>query len=139
MTGKTLWDLFAEEEQGPTHACGGDSCQVCKMDVHPPTPAKHLARTEGPATSASAAADLPVTDLEALVLHAVREAGADGMTQDELLQRFSHLSYSSVTARPAALKARGLIADSGMRRKGRSGRSQTVLVAVEYLPEEGSE
>jgi hypothetical protein len=133
----SLWDTFAEEAV-PVHGCAGDSCQVCelhniKAQLRPGTPAKHLSRSQGPATSKAAAQELPVTDLEALVLQTIRQAGPRGMTQDELLQQFPNLSYSSVTARPAALKRRGLIADSGEKRKGRSGRNQSVLIALEYV------
>lgn len=99
-------------------------------ELRPPTPVKHLSRTENPATSKQAAASIEVTALEALVLRQIREAGPWGMTQDELLEANPHLSYSSVTARPAALKRRGLVVDSGSKRVGRSGRKQTVLVAV---------
>ena len=110
-------------------------CQLdsVKAELRPPTPVRHLSRTDDPGTSKAAAASIPVTDLEALILQAIRQAGPQGMTQDELLRMFPSLSYSSVTARPAALKDRGLIVDSGLKRKGRSGRNQTVLIAVEHV------
>jgi hypothetical protein len=131
---ETLWEAFDERP----HACGGEHCQVCALDnvkaeLRPPTPVRHLSRAESPGTSKAAAASIPVTDLEALILQAIRLSGPHGMTQDELLQQFPSLSYSSVTARPAALKERGLIVDSGLKRKGRSGRNQTVLIAVEHV------
>lgn len=93
-----------------------------------PTPPRALARATSPGTSKAAAQDLPVTDLEVIVYEAIRDAGEEGMTQDELLQAFPHLSYSSVTARPAALKRKGMIMDSGIKRPGRSGRMQSVLI-----------
>lgn len=92
-----------------------------------------LFRKNAPQTSVEAAESLDVTNLELLVLNAVRKAGKDGITQDELLQKYPKMSYSSLTARPAALKRKGLIADSGERRKGRSGRSQSVLVLPEFV------
>lgn len=102
--------------------CGGNKfCVVCR----PP-----LTRTTDPETSHKAAASIEPTDLEALVLRAIREAQETGMTADELLEKFPDLSYSSITARPASLKRKGLIKDSGERRPGRSGRSQAVLVAT---------
>jgi hypothetical protein len=102
--------------------CGGNRfCVVCR----PP-----LARTNDPITSHQAAASIKANYLEALVLRAIRESGKQGMTADELLDKFSHLSYSSITARPASLKRKGLIRDSGERRPGRSGRTQSVLVAT---------
>jgi hypothetical protein len=95
-----------------------------------------LFRRDASDTSIEAAKSLDVTSLEFMVLNAIRKAGAQGMTQDELLQKYPKLSYSSVTARPAALKRKGLIADSGERRKGKSGRNQAVLVSSEFAPAE---
>lgn len=95
------------------------------------TPIKNLFRRNAVDTSVQAAEDLPVTRLELIVLEAIRAAGKEGITADELLAKFPHLSYSSVTARPASLKEKGLVKDSGERRKGRTGRNQAVLVAVE--------
>lgn len=92
----------------------------------------HLFRGNASDTSIAAAASIDLTHLEQVVLNAVRDAGTAGITQDELLQKLPHLSYSSVTARPATLKTKGLIFDSGLRREGRSGRKQAVLVAAEY-------
>lgn len=94
------------------------------------TPVHMLARTHDPLTSHTAAASIDATRLEAIILDAITQAGEYGMTQDELLLMFPTLSYSSVTARPAALKRKGLIVDSGMFRNGRSGRKQSVLVAA---------
>lgn len=128
--GEALWDVFAREEI--IHACTGDICDVCRI-AREKTPTRHLARTNDPVTSRAAASDLPVTDLEVLVYEAIRDAGEDGMTQDELLAMFPHLSYSSVTARPAALKRKGLIIDSGRKRPGRSGRAQVVLVDAQHV------
>jgi hypothetical protein len=66
-----------------------------------------------------------------MVLNAIREAGRNGMTQQELLVKFNKYSYSSITARPSALKRKGLIVDSGNRRLSESGRKQMVLIASE--------
>lgn len=100
--------------------------------AHPVTPARELARTGGPVTSREAAESVDATRLEGMVLAAIRESGWGGMTADELLARFPDHSYSSITARPAALKRKGLVVDSGDKRKGRSGRSQAVLVTPEW-------
>lgn len=83
-------------------------------------------------TSSDALESIDVPRLEALVLSVIRDAGPRGVTADELLARFPTMAYSWVTARPAALKRKGLVADSGGRRPGRSGRSQAVLVATRY-------
>lgn len=95
------------------------------------TSTRELYRAEGPETSRLAAESVSPTQLEQLILDRIRQAGFDGMTQDELLIAFPNLSYSSVTARPAALKRKGLVIPSG-RRAGASGRAQTVLIASEY-------
>jgi hypothetical protein len=98
--------------------------------VNKPTPYRLLFRTHSPDTSRTAAKKLDSTRLEQMVLDAIVHSGARGMTQDELRDRFPDFSYSSITARPAALKRKGLIVDSGERRPGHSGRGQAVLKAV---------
>lgn len=80
-------------------------------------------------TSQLAFDSIDTTVLEEMVLSAIRKSGDRGMTADELLAQFPRYSYSSITARPASLKRKGLIKDSGERRKGRSGRLQAVLKA----------
>jgi hypothetical protein len=96
------------------------------------TPIRNLFRRGAVDTSVQAAESLPVNRLELLVLEAIRASKKNGMTADELLATFPNLSYSSVTARPAALKEKGFIVDSGNRRPSRTGRNQAVLVALEF-------
>lgn len=91
-----------------------------------------LFRNNASDTSREAAESIDVSRLEKLVLAEVKRAGKKGITQSELLAKFPHLSYSSVTARPSALKRKGLIADSGKRRPGPTGRNQMVLVTAEH-------
>lgn len=80
-------------------------------------------------TSIAAAESIDVSRLEQIVLALVKHAGERGITQDEaLLATCGSLAYSSVTARFSGLTRKGLIRDSGERRKGRSGRSQRVHV-----------
>jgi hypothetical protein len=92
-----------------------------------------LYRADALDTSRDAAESIDVTRLENLVLGAIRRAGIYGVTQSELLEQFPDFSYSSITARPSALKRKGLIVDSGVRRQGKSSRSQAVLVAAEFV------
>ena len=94
------------------------------------TTPKELYRRDAVDTSVAAAHSLDVTRLEEMVYQAIKASGERGMTADDLLTKFSYLPYSSVTARPAALKRKGLIYDSGERRTGSSGRGQAVLKAV---------
>lgn len=96
------------------------------------TPTKHLYRTDAIDTSVKAAESVDVNRLESLVLAVIRGAGRRGITQGELLGIFDNYAYSSITARPSALKRKGLVVDSGERRVGASGRGQAVLIAKEY-------
>ena len=96
------------------------------------TKVKELFRRNAPDTSREAAHAIEVPRLEKVVLEAIRKTKRKGITQDELLAQLPHLSYSSVTARPAALRRKGLIVDSGERRTGRTGRAQRVLIASEF-------
>lgn len=84
-----------------------------------------LHRTESPATSREAAYGVDTTALERLVYEAIGTY-PDGCIADELLDRFSHYPYSSITARFKALIDKGFIEVIGTR-KGRSGRSQRVM------------
>jgi hypothetical protein len=88
--------------------------------------------TELPETSAEALDSIDVGHLEEMVLQDITLAGVWGMTQDDLIRMHPGYSYSSITARPASLKRKGLIFDSGERRAGRSGRSQAVLKAAKF-------
>ena len=91
-----------------------------------------LHRNGAPDTSVKAGLSLNVSQLEQMVFDAIRDAGHQGITADELLRLFPDYSYSSITARPASLKRRGIVIDTGQRRPGRSGRLQAVLKA-KYL------
>jgi len=83
-------------------------------------------------TSAEALESIDIPRLEAMILEDIELAGVWGMTQDDLIAMHPGYSYSSITARPAALKRKGLIFDSGERRTGRSGRRQAVLKAAKF-------
>jgi hypothetical protein len=92
-----------------------------------------LYRTNSSDTSREAAESIDVTRMEAVVLFHIWNAGINGATQDELLAQLTpYYTYGSVTARPAALKRKGLVIDSGLRRPGASGRNQIVLIAAEF-------
>ena len=102
----------------------------------PPTPPRTLVRKQDPDTSHIAAYTLDASRLEAMVLEDIEQAGTYGITQDELILLHPDFSYSSITARPAALKRKGLIFDSGERRKGRSGRPCAVLKVAKFRASE---
>jgi hypothetical protein len=89
-------------------------------------------RRDASDTSIDAAESVEVNHLERMILEDIQLAGIWGMTQDDLIRMHPGHSYSSITARPAALKRKGLIFDSGERRTGRSGRNQAVLKAAKF-------
>lgn len=89
-----------------------------------------LHRANATDTSIEAAYAVDTTRLEEIVLTAIRRFGPGGAIQDDILRRFPQHPYSSITARFKALLDKGLIVDSGERRKGRSGRSQRILIAA---------
>lgn len=84
-----------------------------------------LRRNDSPETSFEAAHHVDTTSLEQLVFEAIGTY-PEGCIADELLDRFSHYPYSSITARFKALIDKGFIEVIGTR-KGRSGRSQRVM------------
>jgi hypothetical protein len=101
-------------------------------DLSPETLPEMLHRHHATDTSIEAAESIDVSRLEQMILEDIELAGVWGMTQDDLLAMHPRHSYSSVTARPASLKRKGLIYDSGERRLGKSGRRQAVLKATKF-------
>jgi|TARA_R110000824_G_scaffold133216_3_gene295910 DNA-binding transcriptional ArsR family regulator len=102
------------------------------------TSAHKLSRTADPQTSHDAARSIDTTRLEELVYETIRDAGPRGIISDEVRQALAgrDLSYSSVTARYAALREKGLVEYSGHRRPGDSGRGQNILVATYWRAED---
>lgn len=94
------------------------------------TSIKKLVRRNDPLTSHVAAALVNTTELEEMVYFTIRSYGKAGCIQDDVLRDHKSYPYSSITARFSALIAKGLVKDSGDRRKGRSGRHQRVMVAL---------
>lgn len=107
-------------------------------DLHE-DPTAMLYRHHATDTSIEAAESIDTTKLEQMILEDIEFSGVWGMTQDDLLKMHPRLSYSSVTSRPAALKRKGLIYDSGERRVGKSGRRQAVLKATKFLASESND
>jgi hypothetical protein len=91
-----------------------------------------MAKQKMASTSLEALQSIDLPKLENIVYTIIRSSGRTGVTADELLLALPGLSYSSVTARPASLKRKGLIVESGVTRLGRTGRNQKVLVAAEF-------
>ena len=86
-----------------------------------------LFRSGDPSTSAEAAFSVDTTKLERMVHEAISTYGSNGCIASDLLDRFSYLPYSSVTARFSALERKGFITCGPDKRKGPSGRNQRVM------------
>ena len=84
-------------------------------------------RRTDPATSEAAAASIAsaLPQLEQEVLAVLRARGAEGATTHELSEALG-IQLVSISPRIAPLRERGLVRDSGARRKGDSGRASTV-------------
>lgn len=87
-----------------------------------------LARRTDPPTAHAAARSIDVTDLEALVLAALK-CSLDGLTTHELATRCG-LSLVTVSPRMRPLVHKARVRDSGRKRAGTSGRKSIVWVAV---------
>lgn len=94
-----------------------------------------LVQSEGADTSSEAAHSIDTANLERMVYGFICDVGKDGCISDEVRANFPYLAYSSVTARYRALLDKNLIADTGIRRPGNSGRKQRVMVATKFLEE----
>lgn len=89
-----------------------------------------LARHTDPSTSKEAAASLNTTALEQMVLGAIMMC-PNGATQDDIMAILltKGISNQSITPRIKPLLTKGVIFDTGEKRKGTSGRSQRVVKA----------
>ena len=94
------------------------------------TDPRKLVRRNDPDTSHAAAAKVDTSRLEQLVYDAIKTFGERGCISDEVRAKFTNFPYSSITARYRALLDKGYIEDTGMRRKGISGKTQRVLRVV---------
>ena len=88
-----------------------------------------LHRSEALDTSVEAAHSGDTTALERMVHDYIKGCGPGGCIADDVLAAYAGYPYSSITARFSALIEKGLIERTGERRKGRSGRGQSVMVA----------
>ena len=94
------------------------------------TEPKLLVRTDAVDTSVAAAQSVNSTHLEAMVHRAIAKFGESGCISEQIVSKFSGYPYSSITARYRALLDKGLIVDTGERRKCASGRQQRVMKSV---------
>lgn len=89
-----------------------------------------LARTSDPTTSHLAAGSVGATDLEAVVLEAVRKF-PDGATLDDVMSILNDMSVVTVSPRFRPLLEKGFIVDTGKKRRGKAGRNQRVVKVIE--------
>lgn len=70
-----------------------------------------------------------LTETQNVVYEAIWKLGSDGGISDEICELLPDMRYQTVTPRYRALLDKGLITDTGERRRGKSGRMQRVLRA----------
>jgi hypothetical protein len=85
-----------------------------------------MARATDPDTSREAAESVDSVQMERIVLEAIAQF-PNGCIADELERVLPGYRWNTITPRFAPLIRKGLIYDTGERRKARSGRSQRVL------------
>lgn len=85
-------------------------------------------------TSIAAAADLAdkLGHLQGLAKRAIADAGATGLTADELADRLGYDRYT-IQPRTSELRKKCVIADSGQRRPNRSGKRAIVWVLPQHV------
>ncbi len=102
---------------------------------HATDPHVYLPADPRPTSAAAAAAALPHTATQRRrVLDAIRDAGRDGLT-DEEVEDALHLGGNSARPRRKELEEGGLIVDSGERRETSTGRAAIVWVTPEHVGE----
>lgn len=90
------------------------------------TPTKMLARETDPDTSHEAAETVDTAQLEAMVYEVIKQH-PQGCIADDVENALWKYRSHSITPRFAPLLRKGLIVDTGERRKAGSGRSQRVV------------
>jgi len=89
------------------------------------------ARHSDPETSEEAAKSVRTTDIEAIVLNALREFGPEGATSHDLVVQ-TGMEWQSVSPRMRPLIRKGFAVETDRRRRGPSGRNCIVFVASEF-------
>lgn len=88
-----------------------------------------LCKTDDIDTSVSAAESINASRLESVVFDAIQSFGPNGCISDDVQELLAHLSQGTITPRFSKLIEKGAVVDTGLRRPGRSGRRQRVMVA----------
>lgn len=90
-----------------------------------------LARNTDPATSHAAAATLDATEMEELVLAAIRRF-PNGCISDQIVETTGR-SWNTVTPRLKPLRKKKLVELTGETRRGKAGRQQQVYICAKIL------
>jgi hypothetical protein len=93
------------------------------------SPTKMMVRTTDPDTSIEAAEKIDSTKLEQMVYEVIAKY-PKGCIADNIQKHFPNHGVQTISPRYAPLIRKGLIEDTGERRKGSLGRSQRVLKAI---------
>ena len=93
------------------------------------TEPKFMVRATDPITSVEAAEQVDSTKLESMVYEVIAKH-PNGCTSDDVMAHFPNHGIQTITPRFAPLIRKGLVEDTGEKRKGKSGRSQRVLRVV---------
>lgn len=102
------------------------------------TERRKLRRNDHPDTSHAAAETCQAEQFEALALQVHVEHGPQGCTLDDLRKAFAERAppNTQFVNRRTGLHQKGLVLDTGTRRKGESGKMQAVYVATSVLTPE---
>ena len=95
-----------------------------------------LRRSDSLSTSIEASEAVDTTKLEELVYKTIKSFDTNGCIADDVLSIHSSYPYSSITARFSALERKGFITRLGDKRKGKAGRNQSVMTAIDRTQEE---
>lgn len=86
----TLWEVFANDDEPPRHACAGEHCQVCRINASPSLPYAGTSGWSGSDTSRERAVRDDKTGVtgrrQAKLLGILAERGNEGITWRELSQ-----------------------------------------------------
>lgn len=96
-------------------------------------PSHKLARSDHPDTSKQSAKKVQSSQFEQLAYEIIKAAGQMGCIADDVQQKWNAPERTQYFSRISGLIDKGLILDTGARRKGISGRLQSVYVAKEIL------
>lgn len=100
-----------------------------QFDIEFGTPVHKIIRRDAPDTSREAGEKVDTTSSEKAVYDLVVAAGSHGITNSEVAARLNKPIHAT-SGRWIALVEKGLVIDSGQRRKNPRGRNERVMVVA---------